>query len=573
MGEPAPSGEARYLLVGRVYWRRVRANLCVLTRGDLSASVGDHGNRRGRKDEAVTGRQESDDRVVPEGRRKSLRAGASQQGKAVTVSKQAEQLSLFTETAENPRGAPTEVATSPLGAKRIGVPKSARGMSSALPPMTMEEIASDANLKTAFRKVAANRGAPGPDRQTIGEVREHLDDCLATLHRSLLDGSYRVGDIRRVWIPKRSGGQRGLGVPDVVDRIVQQAVHQVLSPHYEQTFHDGSHGFRPGRSCHTAIKQAQEHLKAGYDWVVDIDLAKFFDEVNHDRLMSRLEEGITDRRVLSLIRQMLRARVVMPDGLVVASERGTPQGGPLSPLLSNIVLDELDRELAARGHRFVRYADDCNVYVRSERSGQRVMASLMSFIEKRLRLKVNAEKSKVARPQERTFLGLKLCRFQTGKVRVLVADDALRRLSDETKALTPRNWGQSLDACIQRLNVYLRGWLGYFAICDATHRDQLGRVDAHLRRRLRAILLKQWKRRRHIARRLVKLGVPAPLTRVDLYVHRRNYWDLSQRRAVCRGLTNEYFERRGLFALHAHWQRHHDRIWNIGPRQLALLPG
>jgi len=202
-------------------------------------------------------------------------------------------------------------------------------------------------------------GAPGPDRQTVEQVHEALNKCLPVLKRSLLDGSYRVGDIRRVWIPKASGGQRGLGIPNVIDRIVQQAVHQVLSPNYEQTFHDWSHGFRPGRSCHTAIKQAKEHLETGLDWVVDIDLEKFFDEVNHDRLMSRLEQRIADRRVLMPIGQMLRAKVVLPDGVLVSSERGTPQGGPLSPLLSNIVLDELDRELEQRGHRFVRYADDC----------------------------------------------------------------------------------------------------------------------------------------------------------------------------------------------------------------------
>jgi group II intron reverse transcriptase/maturase len=439
--------------------------------------------------------------------------------------------------------------------------------------MTMEEIAGDANLRKAFRRVAANRGAPGPDRRTVQEVREHLDDCLSKLHRSLLDGTYRAGDIRRVWIPKASGGQRGLGVPNVVDRIVQQAVHQVLSPHYDQTFHDGSHGFRPGRSCHTAIKQAKGHLEAGYDWVVDIDLAKFFDEVSHDRLMSRLEQRIADRRVLSLIRQMLRARVVLPDGVVVASERGTPQGGPLSPLLSNIVLDELDQELAARGHRFVRYADDCNVYVKSERTGQRVMTSLVSFIEKRLRLKVNADKSKVAKPQERTFLSLKLWRLKSGKVYVLVADSALRRMRAELKALTPRNWGRSFDDCIRSVNAFLRGWLGYFAVCDEKQRAHLKSIDGHLRRRLRAILLKQWKRKRHIVTQLMRLGVPAPLARVDVYMKRRSWWALSEKRAICRGLTNEYFERRGLFELYANWQKHHQRIGDIGPKQLVLQEG
>jgi RNA-directed DNA polymerase len=520
------------------------------------------------------GRQKSDDRVVPEGRRKALRAEASQQGKAITVNEQAGQLELFAGTAANPTGATTARPSSRLDEKRVGVPKPATGKSEALSPMTMEELAREINLRAAFAKVATNRGAPGPDRQTIEQVREGLNECLPKLSRSLLDGSYRVGDIRRVWIPKASGGQRGLGIPNVIDRIVQQAVQQVLSPHYEQTFHDWSHGFRPGRSCHTAIKQAKEHLETGLDWVVDIDLEKFFDEVNHDRLLSRLEQRIADRRVLTLIRQMLRAKVVLPDGVLVSSEQGTPQGGPLSPLLSNIVLDELDQELAERGHRFVRYADDCNVYVRSERAGQRVMASLKSFIERRLKLKVNPEKSSVAKPHERKFLSLKLQRLKkTGEVRVMVAEPALRKLEAELKALTPRNWGQSIDDCIQRVNLFLRGWLGYFAICDEKHRATLGRIDGHLRRRLRAMILKQWKRKRHIVNRLIRLRVPSALARMDIHVYRRTWWALSKARAVCRGLTNAYFERRGLLALYEQWQKHHDRIWDIDPTQLALQVG
>lgn len=299
----------------------------------------------------------------------------------------------------------------------------------------------------------------------------------------------------------------------------------------------------------------KEYLEEGCDWVVDIDLAKFFDEVNHDRLMSRLEQRIADRRVLGLVRQMLRARVVLPDGVVVATERGTPQGGPLSPLLSNIVLDELDQELAGRRLRFVRYADDCNIYVRSERAGHRVMASLTRFIEKRLKLKVNADKSKVAKPQERSFLSFKLWRLkQSGKVLVMIADKALQLVNDKLKAQTPRNWGQSLDECIRRVNVYLRGWLGYFAICDKKQLAGLGRIDGHLRRRLRAILLRQWKRKRHIVRQLVGLGVPPPIARVDINVGRRSWWALSEKRAVQRGLTNAYFDRRGLYTLYAHWQ-------------------
>jgi len=228
----------------------------------------------------------------------------------------------------------------------------------ALPPMTMEEVANLGTLRWAFEKVKANDGAPGPDRQSIREVDEQLEEILPELSRSLLDGSYRPGMIRRVWIPKAGGGQRGLGIPDVVDRIVQQAVHLVMNPYYDPTFHASSHGFRPGRSCHTAIAEARRHLEEGYDWVVDLDLEKFFDRVSHDRLLSRLEQRVTDRRLLRLIRRMLKAKVVMPDGVVVSTEEGTPQGGPLSPLLSNIVLDELDQEMTRRGYRFVRYADD-----------------------------------------------------------------------------------------------------------------------------------------------------------------------------------------------------------------------
>jgi group II intron reverse transcriptase/maturase len=240
------------------------------------------------------------------------------------------------------------------------VPKSgdAKRTIPAATTMTMEEVAEAENLLLAFARVRANDGAPGPDRQTIEEVAEHLETILPALSRTLLDETYRPGMIRRVWIPKAGGGQRGLGIPDVVDRIVQQAVLQVMGPHYDPTFHPSSHGFRPGRSCHTAIAEARTYLEDGYEWVVDMDLEKFFDRVHHDRLLSRLAQRVADRRLLRLIRRMLKAKVVLPDGVVVSTEEGTPQGGPLSPLLSNIVLDELDHEMARRGYRFVRYADD-----------------------------------------------------------------------------------------------------------------------------------------------------------------------------------------------------------------------
>jgi group II intron reverse transcriptase/maturase len=418
--------------------------------------------------------------------------------------------------------------------------------------MTMEEVASLGNLRRAFERVESNDGAPGPDRQSVREVREHLEQILPTLRRTLLDGSYCPGMIRRVWIPKAGGGERGLGIPNVVDRIVQQAVHQVLSLHYEPTFHPSSHGFRPGRSCHTAVAEAGKHLKAGYEWVVDLDLEKFFDRVHHDRLMARLAQRIEDRLLLRLIRQMLTAKVVMPDGVVVATEEGTPQGGPLSPLLSNIVLDELDWELEERGHRFVRYADDSNIYVCSERAGHRVMATVVRFIERRLRLKVNAGKSAVARPEERHFVGFRLRRTrETAEVEVLPSKRSIDRLAEKIRGLTPRNWGQSFDSCISRTNGYLRGWIGFFGICSATTEvvRTLRTMDAHLRRRLRALLLRQWKRKRFIVRHLVRMGARPDTAWRVVYEGHKSLWALSHCGPVDYTLSKFYFEQRGLLSL------------------------
>ena len=305
-------------------------------------------------------REESDGRVLPQGRRKAVPPVRNTRGgKATTASEQAGQRNLFLETADSPRGAvPGTETGQPAPSARYAVPKSRNTSGKTLPAMTMDEVANDENLMCAFEEVAQNRGAPGPDGRSIDEVRTHLGKLLPMLRRSLLTGTYRPGMIRRVWIPKPGGGERGLGIPDVVDRWVQQAVHRVLSPHWEPTFHPSSHGFRPGRSCHTAIAEAKAYLEDGYDWVVDLDLEKFFDRVHHQRLMARLETKVTDRRLIALIHRMLKAKVVMPDGVVVSTDEGVPQGGPLSPLLSNIVLDELDREFARRGYRFVRYADD-----------------------------------------------------------------------------------------------------------------------------------------------------------------------------------------------------------------------
>lgn len=503
----------------------------------------------------VKGREESDGRVVPEDRRKAVPSVARRGGKATTAREVVEQLDLFRETADSPRGADGGAALGLPKAAPCAVPKSRDTPGVNPPMMMMEEVASDGNLRRAFQVVASNRGAPGADGRTIDDVRKHLDEVLPKLSRTLLDGSYRPGQIRRVFIPKSGGGERGLGIPNVVDRVVQQAVHQVLSPQYEPTFHGSSHGFRPGRSCHTAIAEAKGYLEEGYEWVVDLDLEKFFDRVNHARLLSRLGQRVTDRRLLRLIQRMLKAEVVMPDGVVVATEEGTPQGGPLSPLLSNIVLDELDWELGRRGHHFVRYADDCNIYVGSERSGERVMASIVRFIEGRLRLKVNAAKSAVARPEERHFVGFRLRRKpEDGEVGVLLSKRSEERIDKKVRDLTPRNWGRSLEDCISRLNEYLRGWIGFFRICTEGVQSTLNHLDCHIRRRLRAIVLRHWKRRRTIATRLIQLGVKPGTAWPGVYRGHRSWWALSHTPAVDRGLNNAYFAKLGLQSLAVQWQ-------------------
>jgi group II intron reverse transcriptase/maturase len=415
--------------------------------------------------------------------------------------------------------------------------------------ITMEDVAAISSLEEAFRAVAANKGAAGPDGQSIAEVEQHLGTLLPKLRQALLEGSYRPGTIRRVWIPKSGGGQRGLGIPDVVDRLVQQAVLQVLSPLYEPTFHPSSHGFRPGHSCHTAINEAKKHIEAGYEWVVDLDLEKFFDRVPHQRLMARLETRIQDGRITALIGSMLKAKVVLPDGVVVRTTEGTPQGGPLSPLLSNIVLDELDHELARRGHRFVRYADDCNIYLRSERAGQRVMTSVRNFIESRLKLKVNEGKSAVARPEDRHFVGFRVCRLRRGYAEIWLSERSLKNIKAKIRLLTARNFGQSLDACIKRLNAYLKGWIGFFGICAKRESHTLSTLDCHIRRRLRALILRHWKRKRTIAKRLIRNGVPSKTAWRGIYQQHRSWWALSHVAVVERGLNNGYFADKGLVSL------------------------
>jgi RNA-directed DNA polymerase len=515
-------------------------------------------------------REESDGRVVPEGRRKPVPTGGKPRGgKATTANEQAGQRDLFLGTADSPQGAAADARAGRPASRRPAVPKPRNTPAEHLPAMTMEEVASEENLMRAFREVAANRGAPGPDGRSIDEVREHLDEILPMVRRRLLEGSYRPGMIRRVWIPKAGGGERGLGIPDVVDRWVQQAVHDVLSPHWEPTFHPSSHGFRPGRSCHTATAEAKQHLEAGNEWVVDLDLEKFFDRVHHQRLMARLESRIKDGRLLALVHRMLKAKVAMPDGVVIGTEQGVPQGGPLSPLLSNIVLDELDQELARRGHRFVRYADDANIYVRSERAGQRVMASVVRFIEGRLRLRVNQAKSAVARPGQRHFVGFRLQRnSETGSVEVLLSKRSEDRVADKIRELTPRSLGRAVNACINGLNRYLRGWINFFGpCCTEGVAKTLRGLDAHIRRRLRALLLRQWKRRCFIARRLIRMGARPKTVWRRLYEGRKSLWALSHCGPVDHVLGKTYFAQRGLLSLEQVYRAKHGLI---APMQLSL---
>jgi len=435
----------------------------------------------------------------------------------------------------------------------------------------LERAASVPNLARALLHVACNRGAAGVDGCSVGEVVEASRRLLPKLRRELLSERYRPGDVRRVWIPKPGGGQRGLGIPNVVDRWVQQAVLQVLEPLFEPGFHSSSHGFRRDRGAHTAIAEAKRYVEQGHGIVVDLDLAKFFDRVNHQRLLNRLGQRVSDGRILKLVHRMLKAKVVMPDGTRVSTEEGTPQGGPLSPLLSNVVLDELDWELERRGLHFVRYADDTNIFVRSWRAGHRVLESTRRFIEGRLRLKLNEEKTTVDRPGELHFLGFRLTRDREGQVEVHLSARTVQRLNRRIRELTPRMWGQSLTACFEQVNRYLRGWLGHYRICTEKGAQSFRKFDAHLRRRLRMIIVRQKGRRaRYLYRHLRARGAPAGAAGAAAF-HRCGPWNRSNRPGVTRAYPNAWFHER-LVSLWVSWNR-----WNpperVSGRQLELFGG
>jgi RNA-directed DNA polymerase len=366
----------------------------------------------------------------------------------------------------------------------------------------MEVICQRDNLIRAWKRVKSNRGSPGVDGMTVDELKDYLDEHWPEIREQLLEGTYKPQPVKRVEIPKPGGGKRKLGIPTVLDRFIQQAVMQVLQKEWDPTFSEHSYGFRPGRSAHQAVAKAQAAIAEGYRWVVDIDLEKFFDQVNHDKLMGQIAKRVRDKRVLKLIRAYLNAGV-MENGLVSPMEKGTPQGGPLSPLLSNLVLDEWDRELERRGHHFVRYADDCNIYVRSERAGRRVMLSLTRFITRQLKLKVNATKSGVARPWQRKFLGFSFTRNKEPKRRI--AREAIKRFKIRVRELTRRTRGVSLEQMMKELNCYLTGWLGYFGFCQTP--SVLRNLESWIRRRLRCFMWKQWKRGRRRYAALRERGV------------------------------------------------------------------
>lgn len=410
---------------------------------------------------------------------------------------------MKTEATRMGQGIQEGAGRNPAGTEvRVEADTGAHSWTNAEPNTQMEQVLERPNLMRAYQRVVTNKGAAGVDRMPVTALKIHLQQYWPTLRERLLAGDYHPQPVRRVSIPKPQGGERVLGIPTVQDRLIQQALHQVLSPMLEPTFSDHSYGFRPGRSAHQAVKAMQRHINDGHRWVVDLDLAQFFDRVDHDVLMGLLARRITDRRILILIRRYLQAGM-LDGGLVSPRREGTPQGGPLSPLLSNVLLTELDRELERRGHRFCRYADDCNIYVRSRRAGERVMASVTHFLERELRLKVNTDKSAVDRPWRRSFLGYSVTWHK--QVRLRAAPKSLKAFMAKLRPLLKRSRGQSLNATIRSLNPVLRGWANYYRLTAS--KRPVEALDGWIRRRLRLTLWRQWKRPYTRARNLMRLGL------------------------------------------------------------------
>lgn len=411
-----------------------------------------------------------------------------------------------------------------------------------------EQVWERENLFTALKRVESNRGAPGTDGMTVKDLRPYLMKHWLEIRAALESGAYKPTPVRRVEIPKPDGGVRLLGIPTVIDRLLQQAIAQVLTPIFERKFSPYSYGFRPGRSAHDAILKAQEYVQEGNEWVVDIDLEKFFDRVNHDILMARVAREVKDKRVLKLIRAYLNSGVMI-NGVVMDTEEGTPQGGPLSPLLSNIMLDDLDKELETRGHKFVRYADDSNIYVKTQRAGERVMESVKEFLEKKLKLKVNPKKSKVDRAERVKFLGFSFYKYK-GEILIRVAGRSLERFRDKLRRLTKRTRSGKLEEIIREINTYIVGWIGYYR--QANTPSVFNELDKWIRRRLRQMIWKRWKRGTTRFRELVRLGIPK--WRAQGGAGGRSPWHVTTSPVINEALSNGYFHNLGLKSIRSRYQ-------------------
>lgn len=413
----------------------------------------------------------------------------------------------------------------------------------AEPDTLMERVLASANMKRAYQRVVSNKGAPGADGMTVAELADYLKQYWPVLKARLLAGEYHPQSVRAVEIPKPKGGTRQLGIPSVVDRLIQQALLQQLTPIFDPLFSDHSYGFRPGRSAHQAIETARGHVAAGHRWCVELDLEKFFDRVNHDVLMAHVQRQVEDTRVLKLMRRYLEAGV-MSGGIVSRRQKGTPQGGPLSPLLSNILLNELDREVERRGHRFVRYADDANIYVRSQRAGKRVMSSVGHFLSQRLKLKLNREKSRVARPWVCDYLGYGMSWHQQPRLRV--ASMSLCRLRDRLGELLRRARGRKMTNVIERINPVLRGWAGYFKLSQS--KRSFEEFDGWVRHKLRCAVWRQWKRPSTRARNLMRLGLSEARACKSAYNGRGPWWS-SGASHMNQALPKRLWDRLGLVSI------------------------
>jgi RNA-directed DNA polymerase len=442
----------------------------------------------------------------------------------------------------HPEGSQRNWREEGLGASRVAARREDSGPEAE---QLMEAVVERENMRLALKQVERNKGAAGVDNMTVEQLRAYIREHWLRIREELLAGSYEPQPVRKVEIPKAGGkGMRMLGIPTVVDRLIQQALHQVLSPLFEPNFSESSYGFRPNRSAQQAVLKAREYVREGRRWVVDIDLEKFFDRVNHDILMSRLVRRIKDKRVLRLIRRYLQAGM-MSDGLTTARREGTPQGGPLSPLLSNILLDELDQELERRGHKFCRYADDCNIYVQSRSAGERVMKSITSFLEQRLRLKINVEKSAVARPWERKFLGYSMT--SNREPRLKVAKESVKRLKEKLREIFRRGKGRDLGKLIaEELTPLLRGWMNYFRLAEV--KGVFEELDSWIRRKLRGLIWRQWKRPLTRLKGLIQRGLDKGSARKSASNGRGPWWNAGAAHMHA-AFPKSYFDRCGLWSL------------------------